>query len=604
MRIRQGLSHKALLVLAIPLALQITFLLVLSSLLRESQAEVNLERRARMIVADGANLCELMSSATVALSIYSGNRAPLARSRYDQTLDQITSKLAELKSLAEIDGSQSPSMSRIESLIDSGLTALSEAKSSIDDLSLDTSGYPVRKLSKTIASVSDQLKQEVNALSLTRGRSATESAKIDSNIRNSIGNWLSAGIVLNIALMCVLGVLFTRGITKRLLVLQDNSLKLATGKPLNQPLAGDDEIAELDKVFHEVAQTLTEAAKRERAIIDNAADVIFSISEEGKFTAVSPSCSKLWGFEQEELLGKYYIGLVDTDWHEPTLSVMNAAIGSSEPFCIENRILRQDGTPVDTRWSGCWSESERSLFCIAHDVTDRKKLERLKQEFVAMVSHDLRTPLTSIHLFLSLLVETEQDNLPAQVFEDASAANAEISRLIELVNSLVDIVRMESGKIELSISDVPVSALIERSVRSVAHLAERHEITLAVPLRDAIVRANEERILQVLVNLLGNAIKFAPKRSTVSIALDVEAGSVTIKVIDRGQGVAPEDQDRIFDRFQQAQLGDERTKGGSGLGLAICKAIVEEHGGKIGVRSEPGKGSTFWFTLPRSEEEN
>jgi signal transduction histidine kinase len=253
-------------------------------------------------------------------------------------------------------------------------------------------------------------------------------------------------------------------------------------------------------------------------------------------------------------------------------------------------------------WSGCWSEKEQSLFCVVHDISDRRRLEQLKQDFIAMISHDLRTPLCSFQFFLSLIASGRWSDLPPQLIRDASNAESEANRLIALVNDLLDIAKMESGKMELSVDEVPVSAIVDRSVKSVMHLAEKHDISFRQTPKEAIVKVNEARIVQVLVNLLSNAIKFAPEKSTVDIKLEVDNDFATLSVADRGMGIAAQEQARIFNRFEQSKKKGANNYASSGLGLAICKAIVEEHGGAIGVVSTPGEGSEFWFTVPLSKQ--
>jgi signal transduction histidine kinase len=229
---------------------------------------------------------------------------------------------------------------------------------------------------------------------------------------------------------------------------------------------------------------------------------------------------------------------------------------------------------------------------------ERKRNEQLKADFVAMVSHDLRTPLTSTQLFISLLTQPIMDGI--DVPTKAKKAEIEIARLIRLINNLLDLEKAE-GKVgfEVLIDSVPLSAVIQQAVAAVEDYGKQSNVKIEAPKTDLVVDADEDKIVQVLVNLVSNAIKFSPPQSTVRIEIKSDPEYIEISIIDSGRGIPKQFHQAIFDRYKQVTVADERLKGGTGLGLAICKIIVELHGGKIGVESEEGQGSRFWFRLPQ-----
>jgi signal transduction histidine kinase len=183
-------------------------------------------------------------------------------------------------------------------------------------------------------------------------------------------------------------------------------------------------------------------------------------------------------------------------------------------------------------------------------------------------------------------------------------AEANSQRLIRLINDLLDIEKMEAGKLELAPQATPVQPIIDQSIAAVNDFAAQNHVTIETASTDAWVNADSDRVVQVLINFLSNAVKYSDKDSTVTIACLATDGAVEIRVIDRGRGIPPEFTEKIFDKFQQVDAKDKREKKGTGLGLAICKAIVEQHGGTIGVESAVGEGSTFWFTLPAATPVN
>lgn len=235
-----------------------------------------------------------------------------------------------------------------------------------------------------------------------------------------------------------------------------------------------------------------------------------------------------------------------------------------------------------------------------HDMAKQlEELAELKQEFMQMVAHDLRSPLCSIRGTLSLMVDEAYGPVSNEGQKALHSAERSSGRLVQLINDLLDIDKLEAGKFDLLFEPVLLSDVLAKSLDSVSYLAEQKNQNLIIPTTDIDLDADEGRLVQVLVNLLSNAIKFTPAKGTIEVRIGTEApGTVKVEVIDTGRGMPEEFLPKLFNRFEQVELNDSRLKGGSGLGLAICKALITEHHGEIGVSSEPGRGSTFWFQLP------
>ncbi len=223
---------------------------------------------------------------------------------------------------------------------------------------------------------------------------------------------------------------------------------------------------------------------------------------------------------------------------------------------------------------------------------------RRKQELMAMVAHDLRTPLTSIRASLSLMSMGAMGEMPDKAKRQIDGAEKNTKRLINLINDLLDIEKMEAGKMEMKFSECVLQEIFDEATDSVREFAKNAKVEIEVPETDITLEADQERLVRVLINLLGNAVKFSPPESTIKLAQQVKDDSLEVRVIDQGRGIPPEFKDKIFVRFQQVNPEDKQEKQGTGLGLAICKAIIEGHNGTIGVDSEVAKGSSFWFRIP------
>jgi PAS domain S-box-containing protein len=233
------------------------------------------------------------------------------------------------------------------------------------------------------------------------------------------------------------------------------------------------------------------------------------------------------------------------------------------------------------------------------DITDRKEVERIKNEFVATVSHELRTPLTAVVGALGMLKREVTGKLPPNAALFLGMAQQNSDRLATLINDVLDIEKIESGMAKLRIVPVAVGALLERAVALNAPYAGQFDVRFELhrPLPDVSVSGDEDRLLQVMTNLMSNAAKFSGAGSAVTVSCEVTGRAARIAVVDQGPGVPEELRSRLFQKFAQAESGDARQKGGTGLGLSICKAIIDTLGGRIGYESAPGRGSTFFFEL-------
>ncbi len=237
--------------------------------------------------------------------------------------------------------------------------------------------------------------------------------------------------------------------------------------------------------------------------------------------------------------------------------------------------------------------------CELRDVTQAKEIDEMKNEFISVASHELRTPMTSIKGSLDLLLGGYAGPIAEPVRELLEIGQTAVDRLIRLINDILDISKIEAGKIELNLQPQDSSDLVSRAVNSLRSYAENASVRLVVkPVGDVSpVLADRDRMEQVLTNLLSNAIKYAPAQSAVEITLCDADSRVRFSIHDKGPGIPADKIQRVFDKFLQL----EGAKKGTGLGLAISQALVKEHGGEIWVKSAPGEGATFEFEIPAAK---
>ena len=242
----------------------------------------------------------------------------------------------------------------------------------------------------------------------------------------------------------------------------------------------------------------------------------------------------------------------------------------------------------------------KGFFSMVEDITERKAIEKMKSEFISIASHEMRTPLTSIHGVLKLLSVERLGKLDARGKTMAAMALRNSDRLVQLVSDILDLERIESGRDEIIKTTCNSAKLIQQAIDTISSMAKVQGIILETNSESIEFLGDRDRLTQALTNFLSNAIKFSTEHSKVTITARLHDNNILFSVTDKGRGIPADKLETIFERFQQVDASDSRQKGGTGLGLAICRHIVEQHGGKIWVESVYGQGSTFYFSIPLS----
>ena len=383
--------------------------------------------------------------------------------------------------------------------------------------------------------------------------------------------------------------------------------------------------------------SLERLSRQSELILNSAGEGIYGLDSQGKLTFINPAAARMLGYQVEELivsiankhLDSYPTYILPEFLHESGDRFMHTILNHSKPdetpySWEENPICdtlktgavqhitgdifhHHDGTKFPVEYVSTPIREQGKIVgavVIFKDITERQIVERMKNEFVSVVSHELRTPLTSIRSALGLLTHGSLKNQPAKSQRMLEIAFDNTNRLVRLINDILDIERINSGKVTMEKQICNAAELMTQAVDEMQAMAEKAEINLILAPVETQLWVDPDRIIQTFTNLLSNAIKFSSPHSTVCLSAKLEDSQILFQVKDQGRGIPEDKLETIFGRFQQVDASNSRHQGGTGLGLAICRSIVQQHGGKIWVESNLGNGSTFYFTLPISHIPN
>jgi len=333
---------------------------------------------------------------------------------------------------------------------------------------------------------------------------------------------------------------------------------------------------------------------------------VFELDARATILNMNPAAENLFGYAAPEMVGRnLFTMLLGADERARTESWWNEMVRDGKPTTITaERCLRRDGLELTCEWTltPLVNDDNRvtSVVLQGRDITQQRASERVRSEFTSTLSHELRTPLTSILGSLQLVQSGALGELDAEQAELISVAERNGQRLLDLINEVLDIEKIESGRLALVPEPIGLKGLLEESLRLNQGFADRFKVRLALvgEPADVTVRADRKRLMQAMTNFLSNAAKFSPPEGTVEVSARLEGDTVRVDVSDRGPGIPEKFRSRIFGRFAQADSADSRIKGGTGLGLAISKRLVEMMQGRVGFEDRAGGGTTFFLTLP------
>ncbi|MDX1989616.1 MAG: PAS domain S-box protein [Candidatus Obscuribacter sp.] len=715
-------------IFAFPLAFQFVIFFVLGALLQKAESvnEEILKSREILSLAELSmvDFCDTLSH----FVSYSNSQYEGFVRKFDASCERTRGHIARLVDLSNGDRSRMERAARLKSNVDGFLSLASKilASHEREDQSSGPAAILQLKLFNRLAGRFDSLGSDIKSIAEAEKNTAFSLAEDRAQSWRFVYLVLGGGLIVDTLITVALCRILAQNLAVRLAALKEKSVSLADSKLLSPSISGSDDIAELDRVICRVSEVLVSSQQLERALVDNAADLIFSLDSDGRFLRVNPAFEKRLYFRSGSLLSRGLETIVLQGERENLEQVLFAARQSNQVHFLELSMVDARGGVYTFNLSFQWSDSLKQFICTGHDIsqmkrqqemlaseekrlralleqlpmavfalsqdlriefanaeserllgfrresltgvdfnrlfsdpaatdflsivrdvdagvdrgkfelsltvangtekvcelsvvvyrvvehlnilviatdlTDRIRSERLRRDFVAMVSHDLRSPLNSVMAYIQLLARGNYGPLSTSGHEGAVAANQSIERLIKLTSDLLQLERLESGVLSLDLQSCSNLELVRAAIDSVAHVAETKEVYLVVEGTEVTLTADKDRLIQVLVNLLANAIDFSEPQSDVIVrTVALPDKQVEFRVVDSGPGIAREKLSCIFDRFGRGESVNARGEArmSAGFGLAIAREIVLAHGGSIGVDSEPGQGSQFYFRCPQ-----
>ncbi len=412
-----------------------------------------------------------------------------------------------------------------------------------------------------------------------------------------------SGTVIALAITAILGILLAQTVAKPISDMRKHALAMARGNFTRKvKVYGYDEIGQLAITFNNLtkkiqeAQSTTEGERRKlSSVLSNMTDGVIATDRRGRVILINEPAVKMLNVSRETVLSQPIVPL----------------LGLEEQYSFEDLLEEQDSVNLDysteknhyilrANFSVIQKETGfvNGLITVLHDITEQEKIDKERREFVANVSHELRTPLTTMRSYLEALAEGAwQDEEIAPNFLEVTRNETE--RMIRLVNDLLQLSKMDSRDYQIKKEWIDFVVYFNRIIDRFELSKERNvKFQRTLPNHDIFIEMDEDKLTQVLDNIISNALKYSPEGGVVKFSIEESEDKITVSISDQGVGIPKADLEKIFDRFYRVDKARSRKLGGTGLGLAIAKEVVNAHGGDIWASSVEGKGTTIAFTLP------
>jgi PAS domain S-box-containing protein len=450
-------------------------------------------------------------------------------------------------------------------------------------------------------------------------------------------NLLIADGLATVAIFLLLTIFLLRNVAFRLNRAIENTERLLLDANHFMPTAqaeeqeDGDEISRLNNRLQQMGKTINQIASKQVAAVDNANDMICSLTEEGVISSSNSAAGKLMGCHPSELIGKNFRAIVhrsDANTLSTHLQNTRSNGGQASQKTVEVRLVNRARRSVPVLWSTQWNAEDNQYFAVAHDISQLKAAYSMKEEVLAIIANDLHGPIVNLQAFLDLLEEGSIARVEERGRRHINSARRQTNQMLMLINDMIDLEKAKGGLLQLQAETLNLDKVIDQAQMVIGPFAEEKGIVLDCRRSGLNVRGEEDKLLRILTNLLGNAVQHAPADSSVLLVTKCEGGQAQVSISDKGQGLLPEKVRTLFQAFNPSEtstalsavgasananpassstsLGGDASDtaggaaNGSSLALAMCKAFVELQGGKISAVSKPGEGTTITFTIPLS----
>jgi len=587
-------TRRILLFVCIPMLVQIALVGVLAYQIRQLERCYTGEAQAADFLTDNVKFLSQLLSCAGVQALYQVTKEPKFLRSYQNGVKATTLQAEKLQRQAHKLSFEQKDNKELEELfltLKKAADRGQEAVESQDQVDQNIAYYELRGVLNKVNGVNTKFMGR-----LTDERRATAARRLAA--QGQIYGIIVITIAANILVLLIFIFRFDRLTSQRFSDLTENVMSLGANQKLSKNVTGSDDLAELDSVIHRVSRVMSDARLKEQAIVEQAVDVICALDENGRFQQINPAAERLWKYEHDELLGKSLLSMVLPDEKERVHRTLKQLVADEGMATFETNVLARDEQQVEMQWNAFFSQEMKLIFCVAHDVTERKKIERLKAKLVEMISHDLRSPMSAMQITLNILSSGSLGELPEPVTSRINRAELSLAQMVDMLDDFLELEKLDSAVIELDYQQTEATEIIRLARGLIEELASKKKLTIETQSDEVSLRADKPRLVRVLTNLLSNAIKFSPANSTITIVGRKENEDVVFEVTDQGPGIDKGDQATIFERFTQTSAGKQQSKGGIGLGLSVCKAIVDAHGGTIRLESEKGQGCKFIVSLP------
>ena len=366
-------------------------------------------------------------------------------------------------------------------------------------------------------------------------------------------------------------------------------------------------IDHMRKKIQSTLNDLSEKEKLQRSILETAPDAIITMDDKGIILSFNPGAENIFQYVSDEVIGQNIKMLMPDDIasiHDQYVSNYHDT-GSSKNIGKSRELFgkrkNQSEFPIELAINAKMIDGQYLFTGVLRDITDRKRLDKIKDEFISTVSHELRTPLTAIKGSLSLIIHNMGSKIPDEIKGLLSISERNVGRLHVLIDDILDISKLESENVRFNLNRVNLNKFIKTAVEMNQDYAKNHHTIFeyTTEVHDIYVNVDEHRLMQAISNLMSNAAKYSPSEKAVEISTTLDNDeNIKIAIKDYGPGIPADFKEKLFEKFTQANMGDTRQVGGTGLGLNIAKAIIENMNGNIDFESEEGNGATFYIVLP------